>query len=106
MTAAAIVIADASGVIVFWSAAAEQLLGHRASEVVGKTLDVIVPEEHRAMHWVGFKRALASGRAKVEGEVGPFPVLQPDGRVVELPGRLTLIRRADGTVFSAMVVFG
>ncbi|MFT3712382.1 MAG: PAS domain-containing protein [Archangium sp.] len=103
---AAIVIADASGVIIFWPPAAERLLGHSASAVLGKTLDVIVPEEYRAMHWAGFKRALHSGHAKVEGEVGPFLVLQPDGRVLEIPGRLTLIRDAKGIVFSAMVVFG
>lgn len=102
----ALVIADHTGTITHWSPGAELAFGHRAEHVVGKTLDVIVPEQHRAAHWVGFRRALASGKAAVEGQVGPFPVVHLDGKAREVPGRLTLLRRANGEVFGAMVVFG
>lgn len=66
----AIVIADPSGVIRFWSGGAETAFGHTADEAVGRTLDLIIPAEHREAHWNGFRRAIASGEASVE--VRPF----------------------------------
>jgi PAS domain S-box-containing protein len=102
----AVIIADAQGVIRFWSAGAEARFGHAAGDSVGKMLDLIVPEEYRVQHWAGFHRAVAAGRAGIEGQVNPFPVVTASGAVVPTPGRLTLLRDADDTVIGAMVVFG
>ncbi len=106
MDCTVVVMADAQGVIRFWSRGAELAFGHAAERAVGHTLDLIVPAEAREAHWAGFRRAVAAGHAAVEGEVGPFPVLCADGDVAETPGRLTLIRQADDRVVGAMVVFG
>ncbi len=51
----AIVVVDRSGTIRFWNPGAESLFGHRESEVVGATLDVIVPPHLRDRHWSGFQ---------------------------------------------------
>ena len=48
------IYADAVGGIGFWNAGAEATFGHSAAEVSGKRVDLIVPEEYRAMHWAGF----------------------------------------------------
>jgi len=101
----AIVIADPSGVIRFWSDGAETAFGHAAEDAVGQTLDLIVPAEHREAHWIGFRRAIASGTASVEGQAIPFPGRRADGEIVVRPGRLTLVRRPDGQAIAAMVVF-
>jgi len=105
MNSNAVVIADSTGVIRFWSVGAEQAFGYSAAEAVGETLDLIVPAEYREAHWDGFRRAVASGAAPLEGQVNPFPVRQADGAVASVPGRLTLVRRAQGQVIAAMVVF-
>jgi PAS domain S-box-containing protein len=101
-----IVIADTEGVIRFWSPGAEKSFGYSAAQCVGQTLDVIVPADYREAHWKGFRRAVASGHAGVEGLVTPFPVVKADGETVETPGRLTLLRQSSGEVIAAMVVFG
>lgn len=101
----AIVLADAAGVIRFWNAAAEAAFGHAADVAVGRTLDLIVPEEHREAHWNGFHRAVASGGAPLEGQTVPFPARRAGGDVVPRPGRLTLVRRPDGQVIAALAVF-
>lgn len=98
-----IVIVDTAGIIQFWSAPA---FGHSPEQANGKTLDLIVPPEHREAHWQGFRRAMALGRAAAEGQVGQFPFLRADGESGPVPGRLTLLRQADGRVTGAMVVFG
>lgn len=101
----AVLIADAQGVIVAWSAGAERAFGHAAGHAVGQTLDLIVPPEFRADHWRGFRAAMASGAASVEGQSTPFPVQRADGDVVEHAGRLTLVRAPDGQTVGAIVVF-
>ena len=48
---------------------------------------------------------MAAGAAPLEGRLGPFPVRQAGGAVAAVPGTLTLVRRAQGQVIAAMVVF-
>ena len=57
----AVVIADAEGTIVFWNDAAERLFGWPASEAVGQTLDLVIPERLRERHWTGYREVMASG---------------------------------------------
>jgi PAS domain S-box-containing protein len=102
----AVVITDAAGVIRFWSSGAEKAFGYAANEAVGQTVELIIPAQYRADHWTGFRRAMEVGAASAEGQINPFPVRQADGAVVAFPGRLTLIRQAEGQVVGAMVVFG
>lgn len=102
----AVVIADPAGVIRFWSKGAEKAFGYSAERAVGQTLDLIVPPEYRQAHWIGFERAVESGAAGVEGLISPFPVRHACGDVAPAPGRLTLVRQAQGKVIAAMVVFG
>jgi PAS domain S-box-containing protein len=101
----AIVLADASGVIRYWSPGAEALFGFSGQEAVGRTLDLIVPSEYREAHWAGFQRAVQTGAAAVEGQTTPFPARHAGGEILPRPGRLTLVRRPRGDVVAALVVF-
>lgn len=101
----AIVIADTAGVIRFWSAGAEKEFGYDVEQAVGQTLDLIVPPEYRQAHWIGFRNAMASGAAAVEGQAVPFPVRRANGEISAQRGRLALLREPDGPVVAAVVVF-
>ncbi len=100
-----LVLADAEGVIQLWSAGAERAFGHAACDAVGQTLDLIVPPDLREQHWIGFRRAMATAQAAVEGQPGPFPVLRADGAIAETLGRLTLLRDPKGAAIGAAVAF-
>ena len=50
----AVVIADVTGVIVFWNAAAERVFGWPAAMAIGSSLDLIIPERQRPAHWDGY----------------------------------------------------
>jgi PAS domain S-box-containing protein len=63
----AIIIADANGVIQLWSAGAAALFGYRATDAVGKKLDLVVPPDLREAHWHGFGHAMKTGDASDEG---------------------------------------
>jgi len=101
----AVLIVNTAGVIQSWSRGAEQLLGHQESVARGKTLDLIVPEEHRDEHWAGFHRAMAAGSSMLDGAAGVLPVGCGDGRVRQFAGRLSLLRDPAGRVVGAMAVY-
>jgi PAS domain S-box-containing protein len=101
----AVVVADAAGVIRFWSAGAEKAFGYAAERALGETLDLIVPPEYRQAHWTGFRHPMASGIAAVEGTAVAFPVRRADGEISSTRGRLTLLREPGGVVIAAVVAF-
>ena len=103
----AIVMANGTGEIEGWSHGAEKLFGYTAAEALGKTLDLIVPEDFREQHWNGFRHA--DGRRRLQaGRRVPrrFPVKCRDGTVTVFPGAFMLVRNAQKQVIGAMVVFG
>ena len=102
---AAIVVADANGVILLWSGQAEDLIGYPFDKVVGQPLDVIIPPSYRDRHWRGFRAAISTGSARSEGGSASIPVLHADGSVRRLPGRFTLLRNALGQAVGAAAVF-
>ena len=67
----ALIFADRDGTIKLWNARAESIFGYAASEVIGKSLDLIIPEDLRAAHWRGFNQAIRLGHAKSAGQ--PLP---------------------------------
>ena len=81
-SADAIIAVDASGHVVLWNAAAASLFGHRADDVLGRSLDIIVPEAMRGEHAAGMRRIC-------------------DGAAPRLVGKPVEIfaQRADGTTF-------
>jgi len=100
-----VVMADAGGRVCFWSAGAARMFGHPAAQMLGQSLEVIIPPEYRHAHRQGFQRAMLAGQAAAEGQPGPFPVLRADGTILAIDGRLTLLRDPAGKVIAATVVY-
>ena len=57
----AIIFADRQGMIQVWNNAAADCFGYPRDEVIGRSLDIIIPEHLRHAHWEGFGKAVASG---------------------------------------------
>jgi PAS domain-containing protein len=57
----AVVSADREGIIRDWNETAEHIFGHSGGQAIGRTLDLIVPEEECADHWRNFRRVMATG---------------------------------------------
>ena len=100
-----VVVADKAGVIRFWSEGAVARFGWTSAQAAGATLDLIVPAEHREAHWRGFRRAVESGEAGLDGQVVPFPASCADGEVREIASRVTLIRDPSGQTVAVVVAF-
>lgn len=59
-SAQAVVVADRDGVIREWNEAAERVFGYSASEAIGQTIDLLMPEEERADHWRNYQRVMTT----------------------------------------------
>jgi len=79
LAADAILFADREGVIRFWNKGAEQVFGFTAFDALGKTLDMIIPENLRQRHWDGYHRVMAGGETKYGDGLLSVPALHKSG---------------------------
>ena len=98
----AVIYADREGAIQVWNAAAERIFGHAASDVVGRSLDVIIPERLRNAHWQGFRKALESGETQYSGRVLTTRSVHKNGNKLYVDLGFSLIRGGDGAVMGAL----
>lgn len=95
----AILAADTDGVIRFWNPGAERIFGHPATEVVGRSMDVIIPEKLRAPHWAGWTRTIHTGQSRYgAGELLSVPAITADGRRISVEFTITLMCGGNGQV--------
>jgi PAS domain S-box-containing protein len=99
-----IILADLEGRIRVWNRGAERLFGHAASDVLGESLDVIVPEPLRRAHWEGFDRAIASGRTASDGRPTTTRSMHKDGRTLYVDLSFAVITDAAGAVVGALAI--
>ncbi len=98
-SADAVVIVDREGVIAYWNRGATRIFGQEESEVIGSTLDVIIPERLRQRHWDGFNASVISGSSKYEeGELLAVPAITADGKTISIAFSMVMLKDADGHV--------
>ncbi len=63
-----VIVADTDGTILEFNKAAEEIFGHAAADVMGKSIgDVIVPDHFKAGHDAGMERMRKNGEKRVVG---------------------------------------
>ena len=88
----AIIATDADGLISFWNPGAARIFGFTAEEAVGRSLDLIIPENLRARHWMGYNRVLATGESHYgQGDLLSVPGLTKDGRRISVEFTIVLL---------------
>ena len=60
---------DRKGVVRSWNAGAQKIFGFSGSEVVGKKIELIIPNELRAKHWRGFFQFVRTGTSALPESV-------------------------------------
>jgi PAS domain S-box-containing protein len=94
----AILISDREGIIRFWNRGAEQMFGHSAAEAVGRSLDLIIPENIRSRHWEGYRRVMASGEMKYSTGLLSSPGVRKDGSRISLEFSMVLLHDEAGAM--------
>lgn len=91
-TREAVIFVDRDGVIQFWNRGAEVVFGYAASEVLGKSLDVIIPERYRERHWEGYRKAMARGDTRYGHLPLKVPALRKDGAQISLEFKASMVK--------------
>ena len=99
----AIIATDHSGVVSFWNPGAERIFGFSADEAVGRSLDLIIPENLRARHWDGFNRVMVTGESHYgHGDLLSVPALTKSGQRISVEFTISMLKdeqmRPAGTV--------
>jgi PAS domain S-box-containing protein len=94
----AVIVADSEGAIRYWNAAAERIFGRSAGEVLGASLDLIIPEPLRERHWDGFRHTMATGETRYGGKTLAVPAVRADGARISVEFTVALLRDATGAV--------
>ena len=100
----AVVIADVSGTITVWNAAAERLFGFTESEALGASLDIIIPERQRQRHWSGYQRTMHTGITRYGTSLLHVPALKRDGSTLSIAFTVALLPGEDGKPASIVAV--
>jgi PAS domain S-box-containing protein len=103
-TTDAIIFADREGLIRIWNQGAESVFGFPAEEVLGKSLDVIIPEELRKSHWEGYSKAIAEGRTRTGDRVMATRALHKDGSRLYVDISFAVIVDESGHVEGALAI--
>lgn len=80
----AIVIIDEASTITFANPAVEHIFGYSRAELIGQSLDVLMPERLRGAHHRGITRYLQTGRRNISWSSVALPGRRKDGSEVPL----------------------
>jgi PAS domain S-box-containing protein len=95
----AILVCDQAGTVRYWNASAERVLGFGATEALGISLDLIIPERFRARHWAGWEATMRTGVTRYgEGQLLAVPALHKDGHRVSIEFSIQLVKDAHGQI--------
>ncbi|MEJ2719566.1 MAG: PAS domain S-box protein [bacterium] len=84
----AIISGDVSGNIRAWNSAATALFGFTEDEVIGRPIELIIPERFRQRHREGMRRVSSGGPSHVIGKTVELAALRKNG--TEFPVELSL----------------
>jgi PAS domain S-box-containing protein len=100
----AVIFADRDGIIRLWNRAAEAMFGYTEAEAIGQSLDLIIPERQRELHWKGYGRVMLDGVTKYGSETLAVPAVTKDGERISIEFTINLLRDRDGKVLGPVAV--
>ncbi len=93
----AIIAADVQGVIRFWNPGAERIFGYETNAALGRSLDIIIPERLRKLHWDGYCQVMKTGESRYgRGDVLAVPAIRQDGSTLSIEFTIVPQRDAEG----------
>ncbi len=99
----AIVCADQVGRVFLWNRAAERMFGYPAEEIVGQTLDRIIPPRLRVAHSQAMQRLRDTGQSTRLGSTTEVVGMRRDGGEFPLELSLAVGRTAEGAFFTGII---
>lgn len=100
----AVMVCDAHGAITLWNPACERMFGHTEAEVLGQSMDMIIPERLRPRHWAGYHQTMATGITKYGTDLLRVPAVDKQGRAMSIAFTVAMLHTPDGKVSAIAAV--
>ena len=95
----AVVVADAQGIMRFWNTGAERIFGFARAEALGRSLDIIIPDQLRPRHWAGYRRTMRTGQTRYgAGDLLSVPATRKDGERISIQFSILPLTGPDGAL--------
>lgn len=93
----AIIAVDPNNIVTFWNPGAVRIFGYTADDAIGRSLDLIIPENLRERHWNGYQHTMATGQSRYgDGDLLSVPALTKDGRRISVEFTIAILRDERG----------
>lgn len=100
----ALIFADLAGIIHVWNQGAENVFGFTASEAMGQSLDLIIPERMRKAHWDGYNMAIERGGVKPGRTSMITRSLHKSGESIYVDMSFAMVKNPEGKMLGSMAV--
>jgi PAS domain S-box-containing protein len=100
----AMIFSDREGIIRLWNSGAEAMFGYAASEALGQSLDIIIPENLRGRHWEGYKKTMATGETKYGKDLLAVPGIRKDGTRISLEFSIVMVKDETGQLLGPAAI--
>lgn len=100
----AVVFSDREGIIRLWNSGAERMFGYSAQEALGRSLDLIIPENLRQRHWDGYYRVMESGASRYSIDLLSAPALRKDGTRISTEFSMSLVKDTAGRMLGVAAI--
>ena len=94
----AILFSDHEGIIRLWNRGAEMIFGFTAEEALGQSLDLIIPERLRTVHWEGYHRVMATGETRYGKDLLSVPAQHRDGHQLSCEFSIVMLKDEAGKI--------
>ncbi len=74
------------------------IFGFTATEAIGESLDLIIPERLRAVHWEGYHRVMATGETRYGKDLLSVPALHRDGHQLSCEFSIVMLKDDSGKI--------
>ena len=100
----AIMFSDREGVIRLWNSGAEKMFGFTSEEALGRSLDLIIPENLRGRHWDGYYRVMQSGSSRYSTDLLSAPALRKDGTRLSTEFSMVMVKDEEGVMVGVAAI--
>jgi len=98
-----LVTIDETNTILYLNPAAEKIFGHPLKEMLGRDLNMLMPEYLRHVHAAGLKRYRETGRKHISWDAVEVPGLHKDGHEIDLEISFGEYKQEGHHLFTAII---
>lgn len=95
----AVVLCDRKGIVTLWNDGAARIFGYSATQALGQSLDIIIPERLRERHWKGYFAMLKTGKSTHQpSELLNVPALTRLRQTISIQFTVVPVSDSDGRI--------